>query len=215
MKQIILLIVTLMLCASAGKAQSQSGDSERHDSLYVYLSWEAVWAGDADTVVLDPDATVYTPYDIEFRCDKKSLNNLIKKDAVAVSLGDTLWMVNSRWLKKNDFEGSRRMRNYVPLYISPKIAFVHWAGVSIPDFFYHDVDLSEFMEDSNLYIIAFDLKRMVLVNQKQLSFMLEEYPDLKIRYESLKSYKEQETITDYFLQYVDRINADPLVLPLF
>ncbi len=215
MKRIFLSIVTLLLTASVAVAQRYDREALGHDSLYVYLSWESMWDGVADTVVLDPGATVFTPYDIEFQTDNKETTNLIKKQAVAVALGDTVWMVNSKWFKDNNFAGAKRLRNYVPLYFSSKVAFIHWAGVSIPSFFYRDVNLEEFMEDANLYVIAFDAKQLVLLDHEQLSFMLGDYPDLKIRYESMADYKESYMIANYFLQYIDRLNSDPNVLPLF
>lgn len=212
----MLILTTLLLWAASATAQDAPQYTVRHDSLHVYLSWEAMWGGNADTIVINPEFIPYTIYDIEFDCIKRDLNKMVRKQAVGVAIGDTLWYVNSRWLKDNFTGDCKRMRDYVPLYFSSKIAFIQWAGTSLPGYFYSSVpDIEEYMDDPEIYVISFENKEVRLLDSDLLTNLLDDYPDLRRRYVSMRDYKERHMIAYFFLQYVERVNADPTVLPLF
>ena len=120
MKQIILIVTFIIMCATSMKSQEHKYQV-RHDSLMVYQSWEAMFDGVADTIVINPAITAYSPYQVEFDGIKKPVNKMLKDETVAVALGDTLWYINSQWLKKNFKGDSKHMNYYVPLYFSGKI----------------------------------------------------------------------------------------------
>ncbi len=58
---------------------------------------------------------------------------------------------------------------------------------------------------------------MKRVTHEYLSELLEDYPDLQMRYEGMKDYKKREIIEDYFFKYIDRATEDimrPYILDL-
>lgn len=220
MKRVILIATIIIACVTSICAQDYRA---RHDSLMVYMSWESMFDGIADTTVLNPEITAYTPFHIEFDGIKKSTNKMLKEQAIAVAMGDTLWYINSRWLKKN-FKGEcKHMNDYVPLYFSGKIAFIQWSapsrGVNILKLIAlmdNSIDIDEYEQNAGmLYLINFENKMVEKIDSSKLSELLATYPDLQRRYESMHDYKETYMINDFFLQYIERLNEDPNIPYLF
>ncbi len=199
----------------ASSAQDEPQYKVRHDSLYVYMSWEAMFDGVPDTIIMNPEVDAYTPYEVEFDCIKKDLNKMVKNEAVAVALGDTLWFVNSKWIKSNFKGDCKKMDSYVPLYFSSKVAFVQWAGFTVPKFFVSRTDIEACLDDPHLYLINFENAMVERITSDKLCEILDIYPDLKRRYMMMRDYDEEYMISDFFLQYVDRIGRDPSVPYLF
>ena len=59
-----------------------------------------------------------------------------------------------------------------------------------------------------IYYIDFMNRRVEELTSDYLSKLLEDYPDLKMRYEGMKDYKKQYIIEDFFFQYVERATED-------
>lgn len=216
MKQTILIFMGILLWAATASAQ-QSQYKLRHDSLYVYTTWEQIWAGEPSVIVLNPDIKVYTPYQVEFDAIKKDLRQIVNDKAVTVALGDSLWYINSKWLKHNFKGDCKRMRDYVPFYFSSKVAFVQWASAGVPKFMmqFMDIDAMDTIDDGEIYLLDFESMTVEKVDSDKLSELLSRYPDLRRRYEMMQDYNEPYMIADFFLQYVERIMQDPDVPYLF
>ncbi|MBQ9822475.1 MAG: hypothetical protein IJM58_10165, partial [Muribaculaceae bacterium] len=76
------------------------------------------------------------------------------------------------------------------------------------------IDYSEIVD---LYYIDFKNHMVRKVTPEVLSELLEDYHDLKMRYEGMKNYKKREIIFDYFFKYVERATDDimrPFILDL-
>lgn len=209
MKRTIILFATILLTTLAFNVHAQQYKL-RHDSLHVYLSWESMFDGESEYTILNPDINAYTDFDVEFDGIKKELRKLINDQAVAVALGDSLWYINSKYLKQNFKGDCKRMRDYVPLYFSAKIAFIQW-GAPRYGFYVSEDAAAESIVTGELYLIDFDNKRVDKITPEKLSDLLSFYPDLRRRYEGMYDYQWQYVITDFFLQYVKRINDDPNV----
>ena len=188
-----------------------------HDTVCVYQSWASILEQWPDTVLIDPYIVAHTPYCIEIDSDESDMSNLLKKNTVAVALGDTLWLVNSNYLKRN-FKGEcKHMTDFVPLYFNAKIAFVQHLRprrLSILEMMLGVVEEDDdYMLDevAPLYLIEFDNKRVDQIDHKLLSQLLGDYHDLQMRYEGMKDYKETYMINTFFLDYVNRIMRDPEV----
>lgn len=216
MKRTLLIIISIVLCALTAMAQEEQYKL-RHDSLFVYESWESIFSGEADHLIINPEVDVYTPYDVEFDGIKKELNKILKDEAVAVAWGDSLWYINSQWLRKNFKGDCKKMRDYVPLYFSSKIAFVQWTGTVVSKFMIQtfDLDVNDYLDNGEIYLLNFENMMVEKVDSNRLSNLLSYYPDLQRRYDSMRDYKETYMIADFFLQYVQRISQDPNVPFLF
>lgn len=192
----------------------------RHDTVYVYESWESIFDQTPDAMLLNPMIDYYTPFIIDFNLPNEENNKTLHNETVALTVGDSIWLVNTTWLQQN-FKGEcKKMDFWAPLYFSAKIAFIEWktyrasTGMSIlgallgdETLFYPDPDDTE----GDLYMIDFNQAEVYKIDHKRLSQLLEPYHDLKVRYEGMKDYKKRYMIKYFFMQYVNRLNDDPSV----
>ena len=58
------------------------------------------------------------------------------------------------------------------------------------------------------YFIDFKNRKVERVNHKYLSKLLEDYHDLKMRYEGMKDYKKPHIIEEFLFQYIGRVSED-------
>lgn len=223
------LVAVVALFAVARMEASTGGN----DTLMVYNSWEAIFDLIPDTIVANPEIKVRSEYDFEFKAtsrDAKAVNKMLKNEAVAVCLGDTLWLINSDWLKRNFKGDCKHFSRYVPLYYTGKIAFVQFQrnNPTVGGFLLNllvdgvlGADSGIGMGDGyngetpKLYWIDFDNLRVREVNKNLLLELLEPYPDLLQRYTFRQYQDETYLINEFFLDYVNRLNRDPEVPYLF
>ncbi len=213
-------IVTVMTAKAAGCA----------DSLCVYLSWQSIFDQRADTVILNPEVEIRSPFDFDFSTDDKVARNMLKRSTVAVAEGDSVWYINSNWIKQNFKGDCSHFSRYVPLYFSAKIAFVQFlrngpsfggALLNILVDGFTGLDTGVGMGDmyngkpAHFYHLDFTTMTVHKVDSDYLQTLLEAYPDLKRRYVMMKDYTETRMVNEYFLEYVNRLNYDQSVPFLF
>jgi hypothetical protein len=63
-------------------------------------------------------------------------------------------------------------------------------------------------ENIDYYYIDFKYKNVKKVTHNYLSKLLEDYHDLKVRYEGMKDYKKRNIIEYFFIEYVNRATQD-------
>ena len=91
----VMSLVAVVALFAAARMEASTGGN---DTLMVYNSWEAIFDLIPDTIVANPEIKVRSEYDFEFKAtsrDAKAVNKMLKNEAVAVCLGDTLWLINS------------------------------------------------------------------------------------------------------------------------
>lgn len=226
----VMSIVAVVALFAAARMEASTGGN---DTLMVYNSWEAIFDLIPDTIVANPEIKVRSEYDFEFKAtsrDAKAVNKMLKNEAVAVCLGDTLWLINSDWLKRNFKGDCKHFSRYVPLYYTGKIAFVQFQrnNPTVGGFLLNllvdgvlGADSGIGMGDGyngetpKLYWIDFDNLRVREVNKNLLLELLEPYPDLLQRYTFRQYQDETYLINEFFLDYVNRLNRDPEVPYLF
>ena len=229
------VMITVMLClvfARVSHAQyfSDRKHDEGTDTLMVYNSWHSLFYEGRDTVAINPNIEIYSPFQYKFKPTEKShkpLSKMIEKQSVAVSIGDSVWLVNSKYLK-DSLQGvyNKYFNDYLPLYFSEKIAFFQYVPTEIEyleceiDNFqnlehYVGVGRSSVLEypggvvDVAHFVIDLAQKNVNLVDGKYLLFLLERYPDMKRRFEMMQGQNEYYLINEFFWDYVDRISEDP------
>lgn len=192
----------------------------RHDTVYVYESWEAIFDQEPDAMLLNPEIEAYTPYIIDFNVHDKEKNKLLHDETVALTVGDSIWLINTSWLQQNFKGDCNKMDFWAPLFFTAKIAYVEWLnhrastgmtilGALLGDETLFDPDLDE--ANGDIYIIDFDKAEVYKLDHKRLSKLLEPYRDLKMRYEGMKDYKKTYMIKYFFMEYINRLNDDPQV----
>lgn len=216
LKRLHLALVLLYLSALSSMAQEYHA---RHDSVWVYNSWEAILYQDPDTLIINPEITAWTPYDIEFEAVDKKANNMLKKQTVAVAVGDTMWLVNTKWLRDNKFKGDvKKMDDYAPLFFNSKVAFIQCVpthtniGMALLGGLLGDPEM--FSDDpwenpADFFWIDFEQKRVDKIDHKKLTELLDVYPDLQRRFIQMRDYKERYMVQSFFLDFVQRAERDP------
>jgi hypothetical protein len=64
------------------------------------------------------------------------------------------------------------------------------------------------------FLIDLDNKAVFLVDKELLLLLLEQYPDMKRRYEMMGDQDELYMVNEFFWDYVKRLSSDPSVAPL-
>ncbi len=235
-----ILAAMLLMAVSCGIANAQFYTSRKHDkgtdTLNVYNSWKSLYFTGPDTVAINPNIEVYSPFKFKFKPtekDNKALKKMIEKQSAVVSIADSVWFVNSHYLKDN-FVGTynKYLEEYMPLYFNEKIMFFQFLPTEI-SYLYTEVDdfegLSyytgvgeEALYDTEYYglvavphfLIDLDNKAVFLVDKELLLLLLEQYPDMKRRYEMMGDQDELYMVNQFFWDYVKRLSSDPSVAPL-
>lgn len=228
-----ILIVVLVASLLGGVANGQFYTSRKHhegtDTLWVYNSWNSLFYEGPDTMAVNPNVEYYSPFNIKFKVtekDNKILKKIVEKTSVVASIGDSVWMINSHYLR-DSLSGpyNRVFENYVPLYFNEKIAFVQFINTEI-SYLPYEIDTFEGLWagvgrygifDAGDYgyvavphfVIDFSSKSLNLVDRNYLLFLLERYPDMKRRYEMMEDQNEYYMINQFFWDYVERISSDP------
>lgn len=189
----------------------------QQDTVYLYNTWASVFDMTPNAMLLMPHIEIYTPYDIEISSDDDDIDRQLRKSTLAATIGDSIWLINSQYLRKNFKGDSKRFEDYVPLFFNDKVAFVqylgHSTGKQLLGGLLGDSELFDndpFTDEPEYYHINFATMRVERVTSKYLSSLLTDYRDLLTRYESMKDYKERYMINDFFLQWVERMTIDPV-----
>ena len=180
----------LMLVAVASMSLQSIAQTEP-DTLYFYKTWKQIMDLEPTAFIVNPIIDAYSPYEIYFITGYEEVDKSIQKDYMAVSQGDSIWLMNSEYLKtyfKGDVNG---LDGFIPMFFNDKVAYLTANG---------PVTVKE-----------------VLFGNNAESELLTDFHDLKVRYEGMKDYKKQYVIEDYFYKYIDRASNDvmhPYILDL-
>lgn len=196
-----LLLVLLVLGSLRAAAQD-----EPVDTVYFYASWEQIFNQQPDVMLVDAMIDFNSPFELYFKSKDKMINKKIKKEYVAATLGDSTWLVNSNYLKANFKGDSKKLHGFVPLYFNDKLAY----AVGEDCFFAEVAGLGFNVHATYSYYIDFAQHRVSKLDAKSLSALLTDYPDLRMRYESMKDNDRTAIINDFFNQYIERANNDDL-----
>lgn len=224
-------ILTMMVLAAmlGSVASAQYYTSRKHDegtdTLMVYNSWNSIFYNGPDTVAINPNVEIYSPFQYKFKPtekDRKPLAKMIEKQSVAVAIGDSVWLVNSKYLK-DSLSGpyNSYFKDYMPLYFNENIAFfqylateISYLGVEIDNFdglqYYVGVGPSSVLDfgagvaDVAHFVIDREKKAVFFVDHDYLLKLLEEFPDLHRRFEMMQDQYEFYMINQFFWDYVNR-----------
>ncbi len=206
----------ILILLAVGSLQTVA-QAQVRDSVYFYDTWEQMLNVDPSTLVVSPVIECETPYAVDIYTTSDDYRLY---DHLAATLDD-MWLISSTYLRKN-FKGDIRNIEfkYMPLYFNDKIAYFYYVGygknLSLKDLLYGE-EVIDYSEIVDLYYIDFKNHMVRKVTPEVLSELLEDYHDLKMRYEGMKNYKKREIIFDYFFKYVERATDDimrPFILDL-
>ena len=212
MRRVLLHIVLFL--AMAASAVTTHASTSTQDTVYFYDTWEQMLNFTPVAVIIDPIIETISPYELYVDACNDNVNEKINNKHIALSLGDSIWLVNSYYLKLH-FKGDTKMLNgYVPVFFNDKVAYVTYVrydewSVSLNDYLFGEVSYDGAIKKLvNYCYIDFMRHKVLKVDHSVLSNLLDGYNDLLMRYEGMKDYKSPEIIEEYFLKYVDRATED-------
>ena len=186
MKNFLLHIVLFFFMA----ASAVTCQATPQDTVYFYDTWEQMLNFTPDAVIIDPVIETISPYELYVDACDDNINDLISNKHIALSLGDSIWLVNSYYLKRN-FKGDTKMLNgYVPVFFNDKVAYVTYVR-------YDEWSVSlngAIKKVVNYCYIDFMRRKVLKVDHSVLSNLLDGYHDLLMRYEGMKEFKDPEII---------------------
>lgn len=211
-------MVALAVVSLRAAADDTAADATPIDTVYFYDTWEQMMDMSPVAMLMDPYIEVLTPYEIYISTGDEQLNELIANEHLAVTLGDSIWLISSQSLRK-DFKGDvRKLHGFVPVFFNEKIAFATYAGLSVKSVLMGEYADDEFFEEAvDYYYFDFLNRKVLKVTPEVLIDLLEDYHDLQMRYEGMRDYKKRSIIKEYFYKYVDRATQDimrPYILDL-
>lgn len=226
MKHLIKSILLISFIAAGIKAMAAN------DYAAVYKSWNAILSSQPDTILSKIHIEIGSPFSIEIKAlDKKDkeTKNILNEEALAVSINDSVWFVNTSFLKKH-YKGVALpyMRHYAPLYFNDKIAYLQYSndvdnailyqlaayvnnGMSTAAALQFLTSYGFNYENAYIFIINPNEKTVDAVNDSKMSALLSPYLDLRRRYESMSYYDEPFVINYFFMEYIDRISTDDTI----
>lgn len=186
---------------------------ERDDTVYFYSSWQKMLYLEPDTMIVDAMIDFYSPFELYFETSDKQVSKRIKKDYIAATLGDSTWLVNSNYLKEYFKGDSKRLHGYVPLFFNEKVAYA-----VAEEYMYAEVrDMAFNVISTYNYYIDFKQRKVCRAGSEMLRNLLADYPDLRMRYESMRDNERSSIMNDFFDQFVERATDDllrPYILDL-
>lgn len=220
----IISVICVSLSMSGQYYNNPDNNAKATDTVMVYNSWDAIFSGVPDTIIVNPSFEIRSPFDFDFKSSvkgDKTTGKMLKEQTIAVAIGDTTWLMSSNYLKR-EFKGEAKyFSRFVPMYFSEKVVFVQWArltrnfGDALLDILVGGLDETNFYDDiifNNaavpFYYLDFSGKTVYKVDHNLLSELLSDYPYLQRRYEQMHDYKETYMVNQFFLDWVRLIDTD-------
>lgn len=198
----MLLVLAALMCSTHAVAQTQP-----HDTVYLYENWRQMFAMMPDALIVDPFIETVSPYELEVYLPNDELNEIIHEKYIAISLGDSIMLMNASYLKDNFSGDAKKLSGFVPVFYNERVAYAIFSSQpSVKNYFIGITEGDELLMD--YYYIDFVNRKVRRMTPSALSKLLEDYHDLQMRYEGMKDYKKRVIIEDYFLKYVDRATED-------
>ncbi len=223
--QLFLAIATCLACTVPTLAQRVgNNNSDRLDTITIYRNWDDILA--QQPAFSMTGHILYQNNELEYKIYTRNAQAqaIIDTQALAIEVGDSLWLINANYLVNNFETTYTGFTNFVPIFFNEKTAFVHyWED-------YPDTYLSRSTQDENgekivyavqlhygesrFYIIDFVQSTIKKLNHNLLEQLLVPYHDLYSRYTGMKKNKKTEVIDFFFQKYLERLAQDVTVPPI-
>lgn len=207
MKTVKRYILLTVLVAMA--AMHAAGQTEPRDTIYFYQSWQQMLDMSPAAMIVDPMIVEISPAELGIDSGFDEINDRIVDEYIALSAYDSIWFINSDYLRR-EFSGDvKNVHGFAQLYFNDKTAFlVASAPLGLKDILMGNDSDGYTSSSTDYYYIDFRKKRVERVTSGYLSELLDDYHDLLMRYEGMRDYKKSNIIKDYFFKYIDRATDD-------
>lgn len=208
----------IMLMTIASISMLATAQTQPNDTIYFYKTWKQILDVEPSAYVVNPIIFAETPYEIYLETGYDESNEAIKKDYIALSQGDSIWLVNSNYIKSYFTGDVKGLNGFIPIFFNDKVAYITGNGpTTVKDILFgNDVD-GVTSYSLAFYYIDFVKRTVRRITPSYMSELLSEYHELQMRYEGMKDYKKWYIIEDYFYKYIDCATEDfmhPRILDL-
>ena len=123
-------LLTYIIFAFAGLscyAQTESENTDTVsaiDTVYIYTNWKSIVNHDPVAAYSGPIVYLNNELETEIFTSDPESQQVVDNQAIAVCVGDTLWLANTNYLNQAFNNKCEWFLNYMPLYFTEKIAFV-------------------------------------------------------------------------------------------
>ena len=182
-----------ILLALVASCSMQAHAEEPHDTIYFYDNWAQIMYMEPSGGFMDPFIALYTPYEIGIETGVDRIDQAIRRTHIAATIGDSIWLINSEYLKREFLGDTKKLREFMPFFFSDKVAYITYVGegdnLDLKHILFGDTEI-DYEEIVDYYFIDFQHKKVVKITPSSLSELLEDYHDLQMRYEGMKDYKK-------------------------
>ncbi len=206
MKTTLKYFLTMLLVALGAIHCYADDKKEPIDTAYFFNSWNQMLDFEPIAMLVNPYIQAPSPFMVYMGSDDEEVNRVLReKGFISAAIGEDVWLANSDYIQQ-EFDGDvMNFVSLVPLFFNSKIAYITFpVELSLKESFFTSDDTYAV----GYFYIDFKNRKVKRVTHKYLSELLEDYPDLKMRYEGMKDYKKREIIEYFFLQYVYRATED-------
>ena len=187
---------------------SAADESMPNDTVYFYNSWQQMLDLEPMAYFVNPSLYAVMPHEIYFDTGDQGLDRMIEEEHLAISVGDSIWLASTTFLKQHFKGDTKNLSGFVPVFFNDKVAYLVAQGpISVKDVLFGSSDEVE-QYSVDYYYIDFQNRKIKRITSEYLSELLEDYHDLQMRYEGMKDYKKRYIIEDYFFKYIDRATND-------
>ncbi len=182
----------------------------RNDTLYIYDTWQQMFDNTPTKMMVNPLLDIVSSHEIHIVIGNEIAEQNFMDNHLAVTLGDSIWLLSSGYLKRY-FKGDvKRLNGFIPVFFNEKAAFVTQIGkLSLKDCLIGSDIVSEYTNSSvDYYDIDFVKREVRKVSASRLKELLKSYHDLQMRYVGMKDYKKHHIVEEYYFKYIDRVTDD-------
>ena len=160
------MIVLMVLAMTSIQAVALTSEVP-HDTIYFYNTWEQMFNEEPVIALVDPWIETITPYDVVITTDDSRISDRV----VAATLGDSIWLINTHYLRQNFGGDAKKLSDFVPLYFNEKVAFVvSDAAMSVKDILFGPSE--DYYPEGDYFYIDFQNRKVLKVTPTVLSALL-------------------------------------------
>ena len=119
-----MLHILMALALAVGSLQCAAAESPPRDTIYFYDTWEQILDNRPQSMLVNPNVVVLSPYSIVFSAYNKKIADQIDHQHIAISMGDSIWLVNSNYLERRFVTQIDYPMGYIPMFFNEKVAYV-------------------------------------------------------------------------------------------
>ena len=106
----------IMAVAAMCSLHSYADETTPNDTVYFYDTWQPLFDYEPMGFSVTPPLYALTPYEVYFDTGDYDLDEMMLRNHLAMSLGDSIMLMSSQYLKKNFKGDAKNLEGFVPYH---------------------------------------------------------------------------------------------------